>query len=137
MAPPKPKKSGMSRTRTPHFVSIAGVVGTVGNGKGTGPGQFNEDEDEDDDEDRATGMYQVAFGLSSTVWAADCHGHRLHHFKQSGELIKTIGTGTAGDKPGKLRQPGASLCLVSATASSSVISATAASVSSIRVTVYL
>jgi DNA-binding beta-propeller fold protein YncE len=29
----------------------------------------------------------------------------VHHFKQSGELIKTIGTGTAGDEPGELHNP--------------------------------
>jgi DNA-binding beta-propeller fold protein YncE len=49
-------------------------------------------------------MYQVSFGSDSTVWAADMLGHRVHHFKQSGELIKTIGTGTAGDGPGELHE---------------------------------
>jgi hypothetical protein len=41
-------------------------------------------------------MYQVSFGSDDTVWVADFNGHRVHHFKQSGELIKTIGMGTAG-----------------------------------------
>jgi DNA-binding beta-propeller fold protein YncE len=50
-------------------------------------------------------MHQVSIGSDSTVWAADFNGLRVHHFKQSGELIKTIGTGTAGNAPGKLRQP--------------------------------
>ena len=79
----------------PDYGSIAGVVGTVGNGHGDGPGEFNEHD----------GMYQVSFGSDSTVWAVDMYGHRVHHFKQSGELIKTIGTGTAGNGPGELRQP--------------------------------
>jgi hypothetical protein len=42
-------------------------------------------------------MYQVSFGSDDTVWVADFNGHRVHHFKQSGELITTIGTGTAGN----------------------------------------
>jgi DNA-binding beta-propeller fold protein YncE len=50
-------------------------------------------------------MYQVSFGSDNTVWAVDCGGNRVHHFKQSGELIKTIGTGTAGNGPGALIQP--------------------------------
>jgi DNA-binding beta-propeller fold protein YncE len=50
-------------------------------------------------------MFQVSFGSDSTVWATDCDNHRVHHFKQSGELIKTIGTGTFDDGPGKLESP--------------------------------
>jgi DNA-binding beta-propeller fold protein YncE len=50
-------------------------------------------------------MCQVSFGSNSTVWAVDDDGHCVHHFKQSGELIKTIGTDTAGDGPGELNCP--------------------------------
>ena len=78
---------------TPDYGSITGVVGTVGNGTGSGPGQF------------MFSMGQVSFGSDSTLWAADTSGHRVHHFKQSGELIKTIGTGTAGGGPGQLGAP--------------------------------
>jgi DNA-binding beta-propeller fold protein YncE len=39
------------------------------------------------------------------VWVADFDGGRVHHFKQSGEVIKTIGTGTAGNAPGELNMP--------------------------------
>jgi hypothetical protein len=49
-------------------------------------------------------MYQVCFGSDGTVWVADIF-HCVHHFKQSGEVIKTIGTGTAGDGPGELNNP--------------------------------
>jgi DNA-binding beta-propeller fold protein YncE len=65
-----------------------------GNGIGDGPGQFKND----------YSMHQVCFGSNGTVWAVD-FGHRVHHFKQSGEVIKTIGTGTEGDGPGELRHP--------------------------------
>jgi DNA-binding beta-propeller fold protein YncE len=38
----------------------------------------------------------------------------VHHFKQSGELIKTIGTGTAGGRPGELMSPtGIAICRLS------------------------
>jgi DNA-binding beta-propeller fold protein YncE len=66
-----------------------------GNGIGAGPGQFKS----------ATSMRQVCFGSDGTVWVADCDGRRVHHFKQSGEVIKTIGTGTAGNAPGELNNP--------------------------------
>jgi DNA-binding beta-propeller fold protein YncE len=39
------------------------------------------------------------------VWVADSDGHRAHHFKQSGELIKTIGTSTEVGEPGESRLP--------------------------------
>jgi DNA-binding beta-propeller fold protein YncE len=74
------------------------MVATIDKGIGDGPGQF----------ERAFSMHQVSFGsdsTDSTVWAVDINGHRVHHFKQSGELIKTIGTGTAGNRPGELRHP--------------------------------
>jgi DNA-binding beta-propeller fold protein YncE len=50
-------------------------------------------------------MRQVCFGSDGTVWVVDSHVHRVHHFKQSGEVIKTIGTGTAGNAPGELSCP--------------------------------
>jgi hypothetical protein len=50
-------------------------------------------------------MRKVCFGSEGTVWAADCDGHRVLHCKQSGEVIKTIGTGTAGNAPGELKWP--------------------------------
>jgi hypothetical protein len=79
----------------PDYGSVAGVVVALGSGLGAGPGQFNT----------AGTMNQVCFGSDGTVWAVDCDGHRVHHFKQSGEVIKTIGTGTAGNAPGELNQP--------------------------------
>ena len=81
----------------------------MGKGVGVGPGQFKNsfsmygygpEEFKND-----SSMSQVSFGSDSTVWAVDCGGHRVHHFKQSGELIKTIGTGTAGHGPGELHHP--------------------------------
>ena len=45
----------------------------------------------------------ISFGSDGTVWAPDTYNHVVHNFKLSGELIKTIGTGTAGDGPGELR----------------------------------
>jgi sugar lactone lactonase YvrE len=79
----------------PDYGSIAGVVAIINKDFGTGPGQFKND----------ASMRQVSFGSNSTVWASDFHGSRVHHFKQNGELIKTIGTGTAGDGPRKLNKP--------------------------------
>merc|ERR1711871_342700 len=51
-------------------------------------------------------MYQVACGPDGTVWAVDTNGHRIHHFSQSGELLKTIGEGISGTEPGELNLPG-------------------------------
>ena len=50
-------------------------------------------------------LHGVSSTVLGTVWAVDGSFHRVHHFKQSGELIKTIGTGTAGDEPGELHGP--------------------------------
>lgn len=81
---------------TPEYCSIVGLMGTVqGSGIGAGPGQFKN----------AYSVYQVCFGSVGTVWVADLQGHRVHHFKQSGEVIKTIGTGTAGNASGELKGP--------------------------------
>ena len=66
---------------TPEYGNITGVVGTVGNG-------VYRDRAGDN-----SSMCQVSFGSNSTVWAVDDDGHCVHHFKQSGELIKTFGTG--------------------------------------------
>ena len=80
---------------TPEYASITSVVATIGNGFGDGAGQFKN----------VYSVSQVSFGSDSTVWVVDMQGHRVHHFKQSGELIKTIGTGTAGIGPGELKHP--------------------------------
>jgi DNA-binding beta-propeller fold protein YncE len=72
---------------TPEYRSIDNVVDMFGSGIGDGPGQFKS----------AGSMGQVCFGPDGTVWVVDFIDHLVHHFKQSGELIKTIGTGTAGN----------------------------------------
>jgi DNA-binding beta-propeller fold protein YncE len=69
-----------------------GVAGKIGNGIGNGDGQFNH-------------IGQFSFSQDGAIWAVDKLGHRVHHFKQSGELIKTIGSGIPGDGPGELSGP--------------------------------
>jgi DNA-binding beta-propeller fold protein YncE len=79
---------------------LPGIRGCVGNGIGVGTGQFARTE-----AGNGQGLSQISFGLDATVWAVDSGNHRVHHFEQGGELIKTIGTGTAGDGPGELNEP--------------------------------